>query len=220
MKSEKTGTMTDEAVSQLDKALSAAKARKATKRGDQKVAEPSGKQEPTAEKASTPKRPRLSDEEKAAREAAKAQERAARKAAREQARAEKRAAKSTAKSPAHMRKVERAAEKLAPLGQAALLLFNEATANLTAAELASLALHVQHFNRVKSTERALSTKLEAGQRVRIVGGDPRFIGKVGQVTKAQRIRCYVALEGTKKPIYLFTADCERAEEATEEAAAS
>ena len=71
-----------------------------------------------------------------------------------------------------------------------------------------LALHLQHFNRVKATERALGQRVVQGTSVRIVAGDPRFIGLSGTVVKAQRIRCYVEVPGIKKPVYLFTSDVE------------
>lgn len=194
----------DTDVSAIDRALAAAKARKEAK-GNGGKAEATGPST-TEAAAKEPKRPRLSDEEKAARQAARDAERAERKAKREAERAQKLAERQANRQPAHMKKVQKAAEKLGELGQAAQLLLNEATTNLTAAELAALALHIQHFNRVKATERALGQKIEAGMKVTIVGGDPRFIGKTGTVSKAQRIRCYVAIEGQSKPVYLFTSD--------------
>jgi flagellar biosynthesis GTPase FlhF len=201
--------LTDTDVTAIDKAIVAAKQRKATREGN---GSPTAEAAPKAAKApkaeSTPKRPRLTDEEKAARETTRQEERAAKKAARETARAEKRAARDANRQPAHMRKVMKAAERLGSLGQAAQLLFNEATANLTAAELATLALHIQHHNRVQSTSRALTQTLDNGTQVRINGGDPRFIGKTGTISKAQRIRCYVTVPGFKKDVYLFTSDVE------------
>jgi len=118
-----------------------------------------------------------------------------------------------------MKKVTKAAEKLGTLNDAAQLIFSDATSNLAASQVAILALHLQHFNRVKATERALNQKIEAGQTVQIVGGDPRFIGKTGTVTKAQRIRCYVTVEGSSKPIYLFTSDVQPATAAKQAATA-
>lgn len=214
--SEKTqGPMTDAKVSELDKALAKVKARKANKDGNTSTTaaatqgEKPAKAAKPAKEPSAPKRPRLTDEEKAARETAKAAERAEKKAAREQARAAKRAERESAKQPAHMRKVQKAAERLGTLDEQMQLLFNEATANFTAAQVAQLAAHLNHFNRVKATERALTQTIEAGQQVRIVGGDhPQYIGKTGTVTKAQRIRCYVEVEGAKKPVYLFTSNVE------------
>ena len=195
--------LTDQNVSQIDKAIAAAQARKAAKAGGA-PGEAKAPKEPKA--AAEPKRPRLTEEEKAAKVAQRDAERAERKANRDAARTAKLAERAANKQPAHMRKVQKAAEKLAPLDQAALLLFNEATTNLPAAELATLALHIQHFNRVQSTGRALNQKIEAGNTVTIIGGDPRFIGKTGPVSKAQRIRCYVKIEGFAKDVYLFTSD--------------
>jgi len=59
---------------------------------------------------------------------------------------------------------------------------------------------------VQATQRALSQKVAAGDEVRILGGDPRYVGMTGTVSKAQRIRCYVTVGGVNKPIYLFTSD--------------
>ena len=218
---EATGTLTDAKVTELDKAVAAAKARKAARAGGTATTtEKPAKAPKAAKEPSAPKRPRLTDEQKAEREAKKAAERAEKKAARDAARAAKKAERDAAKQPAHMRKVMKAAERLGTLGQAAQLLFNEATANLTAAELAMLANHISHFNRVQATQRALSQSIEQGMEVRIVGGDPRFIGKTGTVSKAQRIRCYVEVTGVSKPIYLFTSDVEPVAQAASAAAAS
>jgi hypothetical protein len=202
--------LTDQSVSEIDKALAAAKARKAAKTGatgttgEKPAKAAKTPKAPAAPKE--PKRPRLTDEEKAARIAARETERAARKATRETARAAKLAERAANRQPAHMRKVQKAAEKLGALNETSQVLFDDATSNLPASQVAILALHLQHFNRVKATERALGQTIEAGQSVTIVGGDPRFIGKTGIVFKAQRIRCYVTVEGFNKPVYLFTSD--------------
>lgn len=207
--------LSDQNVSEIDKALAAAKARKAAKNSNGEGSSAANGTDETASTAAA-KKPRLTDEEKAAREAEREKERAERKAQREAERAERLAKRAADRQPAHMKKVLKAAEKLGTLGQAAELLFNEATHNLSASELAVLALHIQHFNRVKATERALNQKIEVGQTVSIVGGDPRFIGKTGTVTKAQRIRCYVQVEGMNKPVYLFTSDVAPATVGSEE----
>lgn len=211
--------LTDQNVSEIDKALAAAKARKDAKGSGGATPKPA-KAENADATPKEPKRPKLSEEEKAARLAQRETERAARKATRDAARAAKLAERNANRKPAHMKKVEKAAEKLAALGQAAELLFNEATTNLTAAELATLATHIQHFNRVQATQRALSQKIEAGMQVTIIGGDPRWIGKTGTVSKAQRIRCYVTLEGQAKPVYLFTSDVAPAAAAAEQTEAA
>lgn len=202
--------MSDE-ISTIDRAIQAAQARKAAKAAassgvpeDRALPKP-----PKAAKASEEhKRPRLTDEEKAARRAAKDAERATRKAEREAARAARRAAKDAEKRVPHMSKVEKAAARLPALGEAAQVAFNDIIANFGASEVMAIAAHLQHFNRVKATERALGQAINAGDTVRIVGGDPRFIGQTGEVFKAQRIRCYVTVPGAKKPVYLFTSDVE------------
>jgi hypothetical protein len=202
MSTENSTSANDQSVSEIDLAIQKAQARRAAK--SDKSAEPKA---PKAEKVpNEPKRPRLTDDEKKAKDAQRAEERVVRSSARAAIRAEKLAAKSANKSPAHMKKVARAAERLAPLEQAELLLFNEATSNLTAAQLANLAAHISHFNRVKATERALTQTVTVGNEVTVISGDSRYIGKVGTVTKAQRIRCYVQVEGQAKPLYLFTSD--------------
>lgn len=187
----------DNKISEIDKLIAAAKARKAAKAAlKTEGAEDSASDETAA--------PADKSAAKAARAAAREEAKAKRDAERS-ARKEARAAARTGKA-AHMSKVEKAAGKLPSLSEGAQLILSDATANLTAAQVAALALHLQHFNRVKATERALSTKIEAGVTVSIIGGDPRFIGQTGTVTKAQRIRCYVAVDGHEKPVYLFTSD--------------
>lgn len=192
-------------LSAIDKALAAAQARKAAK---ESLSDASTE----ATSASKVKvNTKISNEGKAAEKAAKAAARAARQAQlkveREARSAAKKAERSSGK-PAHMKKVERAASKLPALTQQAELLFNEATANFSADQITAIALHLQHFNRVKATERALGQKVETGQTVRIIGGDPRFIGMTGMVSLARRIRCFVDVPGFKKPAYCFTSDVE------------
>jgi transcription antitermination factor NusG len=203
----------------IDAAIAAAKARKAAKNNADSASEAAPGEDKPARKVRivTPKeekpvkeskRARLSDEEKAARKAAKDAERAEKKVQRQALRAEKQAAKSANKKPAHMEKVVKAASRLPGMSEQACRFLDEVTVNLSAADLTALAMHIQHFNRVKATERALSQKIAPGDTVRIVGGDPRFVGQTGTVSKAQRIRCYVEIPGVNKPVYLFTSDVE------------
>lgn len=155
---------------------------------------------------------------KAAKLAALEAEKAARKASRETAKAEKAAAREAAKAtkvPAHMKKVEKAAAKLPRLNGESQLHVNDIVANFSADQIAAIALHLQHHNRVAATARAATVKLENGDTVRIVGGDPKYIGMTGTIDRAQRIRCYVAVPGVRKPVYLFTSDVQRVEAAAE-----
>jgi len=189
-------------LSAIDKALAAAKARKAAKEGTSSIIDVESPSQPVkAQKV------KLSDEEKAQKVADRAAKQAQLKVEREARKAAKQAEKSSGK-PAHMKKIDRAAGKLPSLTASAQLLFNEATTNFSSEQIAAISLHLQHFNRVKATERALGQKLATGMNVRIVSGDPRFIGMTGTVAKAQRIRCYVTIPGVKKDVYCFTSDVE------------
>lgn len=199
-------------LSAIDKALAAAKARKAAKDGSPVEA---------SDKPTKTKTPKVKVEA-ADKTAAKIAKEAARKARQEQRaterearRAAKAAERSQAKTP-HMKKIEKAAAALPDMSDAMKLVFAEATTNFGAAQINALSLHLQHFNRVKATERALNQKLEAGMSVRIIGGPTKHVGKMATVSKAQRIRCFVEIPGVSKPVYLFTSDVEYvgAEQAT------
>lgn len=188
---------TDNKLSAIDKALAAAKARKAMK----EASAPASSEAPSVP-AAVAKTPKKVDD------AARAEAKKLRDAEREA----RRAAKAVApKGPVHMKKIAKAAAKLPALASEMQRLFDEATTNFSAEQVTALALHLQHFNRTQATERALGQRVEAGSNVRIVGGDPRFIGKLGTVDRAQRIRCYVNVPGFKRPVYLFTSDVELVE---------
>ena len=207
MTNENTEKLTSDKISAIDAAIA-----KATERKAKKAADPANVA--VAEKPAKVAREKVAkvgptDVEREAKKAEILADRAKRKVEKAVVREAKLAEKMAGKKPAHMSKVLKAAEKLPTLSEAGQRFLNEVTANLSRADVAGLAFHLQHFNRVQATERALSTKLEAGDAVTIVGGDPRFIGKSGIVEKAQRIRCYVNLEGHTKPCYLFTSDVEK-----------
>ncbi|MFA6510129.1 MAG: hypothetical protein WCV62_06750 [Candidatus Peribacteraceae bacterium] len=190
----------------LDQAIAEARKAGAEKSKTKKAA--------VSEDGTAPKRVKLTDEERAARKEKLEQERAARKAEREQARAAKKVEKEGTRTTPHMSKVTKAGARLPALHEDAQTAFNDLTTNLGAGDLEALAAHLQHFNRVKATERALAVKLEVGQAVRVIGGDPRYIGCIGKVTGAQRIRCYVTVldgAGEAKDLYLFTSQVEAAE---------
>ena len=181
----------DTKLSAIDKALSAAKARKASREGSPVMVD------------------KQDDATKAAARAAKLAEREAKKQAAAVAREARRAAKAaTPKGPAHMKKLDRAASRLPELNNEMRLTFNEVTSNFSAEQITALALHLQHFNRVKATERALGQRVTSGQEVRIISGDPKYVGLTGTVSKAQRIRCYVTIPGFKRDAYCFTSDVE------------
>ena len=159
------------------------------------------------------------EQAKAEREAKQAQilkDREDRKVAREAAKVAKAAVK-PARKPAHMKKVEAAAARLPRLNSDAELSFNELIANHSAEQLSALALHLQHHNRVAATQRSVtvSDNLHIGNTVRIIGGDPRYIGMTGTVDTVRRIRCFVNVPGVRKPVYCFVADVELVAEQAE-----
>lgn len=185
-------------VSEIDKRLNEAKTRKAQREGN-----------PESGEAETKKtRAKLTDDEKNARKAEADANRLKKKQEREQERAVKKQERASSKKPAHLAKVEKAFNKLPILNEAMQTVFNDVTSNFSRDQIGALAAHLNHHNRVSATTRALEQTLSIGDKVRIVGGDPRFIGQEGTVDKAQRIRCYVMVGGGKRA-YLFTSDVER-----------
>lgn len=222
-----------ENMSAIDKAINAANARKAMKAAASANGESpasSGKVAgeadftkatevtPKAEKVKAEKQNKdaeksAKDAERAAKKAQLDADRAERKAKRDAERSEKKAARADKQTNkvAHMSKVEKAAAKLPSLNETATTVFTDITTNFSRSQIAALAEHLAHFNRAQATARALNTKLEVGDTVRITGGDPRYAGKVGTLDKVQRIRCYCKVEGVEKPIYLFTSDVSKLE---------
>jgi hypothetical protein len=113
-----------------------------------------------------------------------------------------------AKPDSHMKKVANAASKLPQMNDYAQTVFDELTVNLSAEQLTAIALHLQHHNRIKSTQRSVGSAISVGSSVKIIGGDPRFHGMSGTVIEARRIRCFVDVPGFKKPVYCFISDVE------------
>lgn len=193
-------------VSAIDRALAAAKARKALKEAvsdaapmPRKAEKSEGKPDAAAKAAA-----------KAEKEAQKAAKKAERDAAREARKAAKAAEKSDkSKKPAHMKKVERALSKLPSLNEPTQLIFNEATCNLSAQQLDALAQHILHHNRTMATTNAMKSEmLTIGATVRITGGDPKFVGMVGTVVKSRQLRAKVQVPGVEKLVYIFTGQAE------------
>ena len=171
-------------------------------------------------KVATPKAEKVKPDnsEKVAAKAAKDADRAERKAKRDAIRDAKKAEKvevAKSKGTPHMSKVLKAAEKLPALSVASAAVFTDVTTNFTRAQVAALAEHLMHFNRVQATNRALDKKIAVGDRVTIVGGPAKYLGQTGTISKSQRIRCYVTLDESDKEAYCFTSDVELLVEETE-----
>lgn len=211
-------------LSAIDRALAAAKARKAAK--EAAGLEPEVTAAPKAKKVPAPKAPKIKVEKvvdpsiaeaRAAKAAARAEakatklaqfeaDRAARKAARE-AKAAARAATKTVVVPAHLKKVERAKAKLPQLNEEMQKEFNGIVSNFGLPQLEALAMHLQLHTRTEKTLRATKGgPLPLGATVTIIGGDPRYIGKRGTVVTSQKLRATVAVEGAKKPVYIYTSE--------------
>lgn len=145
-------------------------------------------------------RERRANEAKAASEQKKL-DRANKKLLKQKEREEKR-------KPAHMAKVQRAAERLPQLSSAA----QEAVTGLfnafPAEEITGIVAHTAHKLRVAATLTAQVVTLAEGMLVRIKDPASKFFGKLGRVSKAQRIRCYVRPLTSAKDIYLFTSNVE------------
>lgn len=208
----------DNNISKIDALIAAAQARKAAKEAagiqTEDAAKPKKEKKPKKDKVTSDDEETTNStrEAKAAERAQKKaqieEERAQRRAAKEEERRTKRAEKETTKEKktAHMSKVERAEAKLPVLDTMAQQEYNDIIVNFPREQIAGLALWLQHYNRVKATERSLDAKLNVGDQVDIIGGDPKHVGKTGTLVKVQRIRCYVEVPGVNKPVYLFTSD--------------
>lgn len=149
---------------------------------------------------------RVSDPAREAKKAAQVAEREQKRIERENRRAEKAAERANRK--VHMAKVERAGSLLPTMSDRAQSLFQEITASLPRDQVSALAQHLNHFNRIHATTSAATTQLDVGTQVRITSSDSRYFGRVGTISKAQRIRCFVQLEGVEKPVYLYNSDVE------------
>jgi hypothetical protein len=233
--------MTEIKLSAIEKALAAAKARKAAKEAaglTEETPAPKAKKEPKpkAEKPTkAPKAAKAAKEPKAktvdpTKEAAKAErlaakaakmaeletQRAERKAAREAAKAQREATRAATKSTpgsAHMKKVEKARAKLMPLSTEAEALFSEIVGNFGGAMAAAIADHVKLHVRLMATQRSNDGRpLPVGTTVRIVGGEVKYLNMVGTVVKSQKLRSFVKVEGVRKDVYVFTSDLKVVEE--------
>lgn len=197
--------MSETKMSAIEEALAKARARKAAKEAAGILPE---KPPPVAErpkKAAVEAKPKAERPADPDREAAKA-EKAATKAA-------------AAPRSAHMKKVENARSKLMALNSEAELTYNEITANYSGVMVNAIADHLKLYVRMSSTQRAQAgTAFPIGTKVTIMGGDPKHIGKVGIVTKSQKLRTFVDV-GERKEVYIFTTDAKAVEETAQVAVA-
>jgi 3D (Asp-Asp-Asp) domain-containing protein len=145
------------------------------------------------------------DRIKAERRAQREADRTAKAAERAEEREARAAEKGNTRSSAHMKKIETARSKLPSLEAHAANIFADATSNLTTTQLEALAVHLQFHNRLAATTAAPTKPIPVGTQVTIVGGEHRFVGKVGTVVKSQKLRSFVSIPGSKRDHYTFTA---------------
>jgi transcription antitermination factor NusG len=151
-------------------------------------------------------------EKKAASLAAK-NERLAKREARRIVRAEKKAAKAAereAKASKGDKATLKAAAKL-PTLDANLAALVAQIVECTSAHSASISAVVDHLRfaaNVAGRAQAKNVEVEPGDTVRIVGGRPQFVGMVGVVERAAKLRCHVMVPGKETTIYLFNSDVE------------
>jgi hypothetical protein len=212
--------MSEVKMSAIDRALAAAKARKAAKEASGVNDESEAPKASVPRVAKEPKAERPTDEAKAARNAEREARRAAKAAkeaedraakdARKAERAAKREAKAAAKTekkPAHMKKVERARSKLPQLNSEAEKLFSEVVSNFGVYEIELIAEHLMVHSRAYKTQRATSLDaLPLGATVKITGGDRRYIGMTGKVIHSQRLRAKIEVPGVSKEVYIYNGE--------------
>lgn len=206
-------------LSAIERALIAAKARKAAKVAAgllPETPEPTAASKVTkAIKASSEDRDAARtkrDEErverlnaKAAKLKAEEEAKAAKKAAKEAAKA----ADSSSKKPAHMKKVDAARAKCPTLNSEAEKIFGEITANFSAQQIDALAQHLMVHNRATATLLATQREpLPLGATVRITGGEAKYVGLTGEVVHSQKLRAKVAVPGVSKPVYIYNGQAE------------
>ena len=78
-------------------------------------------------------------------------------------------------------------------------------------ELASTLKVLRAENRRRMKERE-AHKPRMGDRVKVLRGSPKHVGKIGTAVVVRRTRCFVAVPGIDSPAYLLVTDVERVEE--------
>lgn len=144
---------------------------------------------------------------KAEKAAAKLAKQELRLAAAEQKRAER---ASAPPRPPRVSKLDRAADRLPVLSEGASGFIN----SLDVGDYLSVIKHLQFKLRTTATVDNTQVGLKAGQVVRILGGNHKFVGQLGTITKARRVRCYVTPVGSERELYLLTGEVEAVETQT------
>jgi len=133
------------------------------------------------------------------------QERARRRAEREARKIER---EKNRRTP-HMAKAEKVINKLPPLPENLKVIFDHLmNSGHSQVHLELLADHLKAYSRLERTKAAVAADdgLKLGSDVVVIGGDPKFIGRTGQISNIKRIRCHVRLPDQERELYLFRSD--------------
>lgn len=82
------------------------------------------------------------------------------------------------------------------------------------AELAAIVAHLNHHRNAEALLTATKANVSVGDWVRVIGGDPKHIGKEGIVTQARRVRVFVDV-GESKEVYVYASEVEKIEDKLE-----
>lgn len=215
----------------LDRQLAAAQQRMKEKRAAQKAGEEqeattsSGK--PAASRDEVQAQIKADREERARVKAELAAKLDGQKADKQKAKEEKKAAKlaklaeekaQKSGSPSHLKKVAKARAKCPKLDARSTKAFDDVIAmGLDVGQLTALSAHLAVQAREMQTVSAAASKpLVLGSTVRITGGNPKFVGLVGEVVYSHKLRAKVQVDGFKDPLYIYTGEAVAVEAKSEE----
>lgn len=111
----------------------------------------------------------------------------------------------------HMKKLLKAQELLPQIGTESESILSLIRA-MNSSEVENLIEHMKFHLRASGLQRAVSVRdtntLERGQRVRIISGNPKYVGMEATLDEVRKIRCFVTLPQARGRVYLLTTDVE------------
>jgi hypothetical protein len=106
-----------------------------------------------------------------------------------------------------MKKVNNARAKLPALNGESTKMYDEILSSFSVAQIEALSSHLALGARAKKTEAATrAPRLPLGAMVRVSGGDPRYIGKVGTVVHSQKLHAKVEVPGMSRLVYIYNGE--------------
>lgn len=117
-----------------------------------------------------------------------------------------------AKACTHLNKLVKVKNKLPVLPPEVLATVNTLV-NFDTNVIDNVIEHLKYSIKEKSFTNLLSTKdkinLNVGERVKIISGNPKYIGKIATLDEVRKIRCFVKLPEAKGRVYLLISDVEK-----------